>query len=68
MPKPDWLIENEKKKRRFIKYCEHCRYFGDIVKQTKHNRKEVVDVHECAIHHGCFNTKYSVGCSDWEGK
>lgn len=66
MSKPEWLINTEQNKKRLelVKYCSQCRYFGKVVKQTKHKGKEWVDVHECAIHPGCFNTKYSVCCGD----
>lgn len=68
MAKPDWLIEQERKKsqpkREFPKCCD-CVYYGRPVKKTRHKGKELIPVFECDLHPGCFNTMYSVRCDDW---
>lgn len=68
MSKPEWLVEQEKKKHVKAyepRLCVDCIYFGKFVKFTKHKGKEKCEVHECDIHPGCFNTKFSVCCGDW---
>jgi hypothetical protein len=66
MPKPQWLqdIENEKKIQ--YEYCFNCIHYGPVIGWTKHKGKEIVEVHECAIHPGCFNTSYSIRCEDYK--
>lgn len=66
--KPDWLIKQESKK--FLASdgpvtCETCDHFGKPVKMTKHKGEKWCEVHECAIHPGCYNTRFSLSCSDW---
>lgn len=39
-----------------------CKHFGPVVKMVKYKGKEWTELHECAIHPGCFNTKYSIIC------
>lgn len=71
MPKPDWLVEAEKKINRLKKAepvcCDSCIYFGRFIKMTKHRNDEWTEVHECDIHENCFNTKFSIRCDDWAG-
>ena len=68
MPKPDWLKKQESYNRsmRNARYCSYCDHYGDMVKTTRHNGKELVDVHACSLHPGCFNTIYSLACSDFK--
>lgn len=70
MTKPDWLIEAEKKKNQPVRgytYCKDCKHFnGKYIRETKHKGKERCAVWECAIHPGCYNTRYSIRCEDWE--
>lgn len=68
MTKPQWLIDNEYDATPIHnqpKLCGNCIYFGKFVKMTKHKDKEKCEVHECDIHPGCMNTKFSVCCDDW---
>lgn len=68
MPKPKWLKEIEREKTRVkppVICCGTCRNFGRFVKYTKYMGKETVEVHECDVHPGCFNTKYSIRCDDY---
>lgn len=68
MPKPKWLKDIESgvsKVKRKQRMCYECEHYGDHVKWTRHRGKEMVDVHECSIHTGCLNTKYSMSCSDF---
>lgn len=70
MTKPEWLKEQERKKNLPLhepKKCVDCIYFGKFVKMTKHRGKTKCEVHECEIHPGCFNTMFSICCSDWCG-
>lgn len=70
MAKPSWLKENEEWERRLIKLkrCHECSHYGPHVRTSKHKGKESTSVHECALHPGCFNTKYSFACKDFAGK
>lgn len=70
MPKPKWLTDKENGVEK-IKYeplrCIDCKHFdGKPIKDIKYKGKEKVMLWECAIHPGCYNTKYSVRCRDWE--
>ena len=67
MAKPDWLKENEKDRPKVedtAKKCVDCAYFGRPVKETRHKGKEKCMVHECDIHPGCMNTRFSLACED----
>lgn len=67
--KPEWLKELEEKRRRgeyCYNLCRDCKHFGRPVRHTRYRGKEDCLVHECDIHPGCMNTRYSVGCADWE--
>lgn len=68
MPKPEWLVENEKKKSQ-VKLdptmCFDCQHLGEVVGHTRHKGQERVEVFECAMHPGCKNTKYSICCDDY---
>lgn len=66
MTKPQWLIDQEKKKQApEPRKCCDCIYYGKIVGTTKHKGKERCNVHECDIHPKCFNTRFSICCDDW---
>lgn len=68
MPKPSWLVEMERKKahpKKESPLCKDCLYFGKPIKMVKHKGEEWVETHECQIHEGCFNTKFSICCNDW---
>lgn len=68
LTKPEWLKEVERKKNSIAQEpnkCIDCLYFGRYVKDTKHRGKDRCAVHECDIHPGCFNTEFSICCSDW---
>lgn len=68
MPKPKWLVDAEKKKQQVHRepnHCLDCQHIGEVVKFTKYRNKERTEVYECAIHPGCFNTKYSICCDDF---
>lgn len=71
MAKPDWLIEAEKKKAS-VKWkprtCGECQNWvsGNPVRMVKvlgqtgkHLQKE------CAVHHGCLNTRFAFACPEW---
>lgn len=47
--------------------CMMCQHYGPFIKYTRHKNDgpKDVDVHECAIHPGCMNTRFSLACSDW---
>lgn len=47
------------------KLCYDCEYYGIPIKITKHQGKEKTAVHECELHEGCFNTKFSGACKDF---
>ena len=65
MTKPQWLIDNERKRNApEPDMCHTCIYYGKIVGTTKHRGKTRCDVHECDIHPGCFNTQFSICCAD----
>ena len=70
MPKPKWLkdIDNGVEKQKFEpKRCGDCEYFaGSPIKEVKYKGKERVMLWECMKHPDCYNTKYSVRCSDWK--
>lgn len=68
--KPDWLIEAEKKKNNKIKFvprtCGQCEYWGEPVRMVKVLGQTGKHVQrECAIHPGCFNTRFAYSCDDW---
>lgn len=68
MSKPQWLIDKEMQARRVSvepDTCDKCIYYGRLVKYSKHRDKEKVEVHECDLHPGCLNTKYSICCDDF---
>ena len=69
MSKPKWLkdIENGVEKPKYIyKTCSECKHFnGKPINEIKYKGKEKCMLWECAIHHGCYNTRHSVRCSDW---
>lgn len=68
MPKPKWLIDREMGARRIKKdpdLCGDCLYFGKFAKYSKIRDKGTVEIHECDIHPGCLNAKYSIGCDDF---
>lgn len=44
--------------------CEDCAHYGPYHHKAKHKGQEWVEVHECAIHPGCMNSKYSIQCPD----
>lgn len=67
--KPEWLKEAELRQQqseRFYRLCMDCTHFGRPVKHTKYKGKDDCLIHECDIHPGCMNTKFSVGCEDWD--
>ena len=67
--KPAWLTEAEWEKyriRREHSLCIDCAYRGKPFKVTWHKGKEKTAVFECALHPGCYNTKYSISCGDWK--
>lgn len=67
MSKPQWLIDKEMQAQRIDvepDHCDECIYYGRFVKMTKHRGREYTEVHECDIHPGCLNTKYSICCDD----
>lgn len=68
MPKPKWLKENQEKSRveEQARKCMDCLHFGRPVKETRHRGKERCMIHECDIHPGCMNTRFSLACSDWK--
>lgn len=71
MPKPQWLIDRENENKRTNRepdMCCDCTFFGAFVRETKHKRKDWCEVHECEIHPGCLNTKYSIGCNNFLNK
>lgn len=64
--KPQWLKDREKQKlRKEPDKCCDCRYFGKIIGETKHKGKERCMIHECDLHQGCFNTRFSYVCDDF---
>lgn len=68
MPKPEWLQDIQHQVHRIKRdpdCCDECIYFGSFVKYSRHHGSEVVEVRECDIHPGCFNTKYSICCDDF---
>jgi hypothetical protein len=46
--------------------CSDCLHYGDVVSKARHLGKEMVAVHECRLHVGCMNTKYSICCDDFD--
>lgn len=68
MPKPEWLKDVEKRKfKRDFKKCGSCIYIGTPVGHVTHNKKKVVR-YECSKHKGCYNTEFSICCSDFVPK
>ena len=67
MPKPQWMKEKEEYPKAKIKvpYCRDCLFYGEFYMYTKRKGNEITDVHECAKHPGCLNTKYSLSCDDF---
>lgn len=65
MPKPQWLREKENIKNRVYKMCVDCEHFGKPIKNIRYKSKENCMLHECEIHPGCMNTRFSIGCEDW---
>lgn len=70
MSKPQWLKDQEGYKPPKKEYhCYECvNYCGQRIGETKHKGVEKVEVWECKIHPGCFNTKYSIRCNDFMPK
>lgn len=68
MTKPEWLIQHEKEKAAMAKanHCFDCIHKGEFHHWTKHCGKGRYAVHECAIHPGCMNTEFSIGCDDFK--
>lgn len=68
MPKPQWLNDIEQRKHIAPKpTCELCvNFMGRFVGHTKHKSKEKCDIYECLIHPGCYNTKFSIVCNDFD--
>lgn len=68
-PKPKWLKDAEAKAytppKKEPDKCVDCAYYGPVVGNTKHKGKERTSIHECDIHPGCLNTRFSICCSDW---
>lgn len=64
--KPGWLkdLEWDKQEKKYNR-CITCKHLGKSLHETKHKGKERVLVHECDIHNGCLNTKYSYACEDY---
>jgi hypothetical protein len=66
MPKPGWLIEAEERKRVEEKdTCLTCEHIGRFIRRTRRANGERLDVFECAIHPGCYNTIRSIKCEDY---
>lgn len=67
MTKPDWLIEQERKKNRPDPItCASCAYFyGNFVGYARYKDKTNCEIRECEIHEGCHNTIFSVRCEDY---
>lgn len=67
MPKPEWLVEQEKRKpaKEYLT-CATCVYFGKPIRETTYKGKERCVIHECSLHPGCFNTKFSIICDDYQ--
>lgn len=68
MAKPAWLKENQERLKieDAAMKCMDCKHFGKPVKQTRHRGKERCMVHECDIHPGCMNTRFSLACGDFD--
>lgn len=69
MPKPKWLVDHERKKLKVAREptrCRTCQHYGDIVGQTRYRGRELVNVHQCAIHPKTRNTRYSIICDDYK--
>lgn len=70
MPKPEWLVEVEERKRAEEKArrdtCLTCEHVGRYVSRTRCADGERLDVFECAIHPGCYNTIRSIKCEDYK--
>lgn len=70
-PKPRWLIDKEmhaERKTNDPDKCWDCVYLGRPHHWARHMGKEPTEAFECAIHQGCFNTKYSICCEDFAPK
>ena len=51
--------------------CHKCAHYGNVVYNRKRKSRmdgkmELLDYHECSIHPGCINTRYSLACDDYE--
>ena len=71
MPKPQWLKDKEAQAHRAVyepALCCDCVHYGKMFKWTRHRGDERVTGHECDLHSGCLNTKYSIGCEDFAGE
>ena len=68
MPKPDWLVDAEKKREASIiepPMCRDCISYGvNPVKNIRYRGKQKTMMYECAIHQGCMCTEFSIGCED----
>lgn len=69
MPKPQWLIDKEQGVQRIRtepNTCGKCKYFGRHIKMIRYKGASWEGLHECDVHPGCFNTKFSICCDDWK--
>lgn len=68
MINPNWFEDAEDesfKQKPPSRTCKTCVSFGKFIKHVRCHDKKLRELHECAIHEGCFNTELAYPCNDY---